>query len=365
MSSSRHRDAEWTGAPDPLLGPLGRASAAGSSASVTTVLVALAANVLVAVAKTIAATITGSASILAEAAHSWADTGNEVFLLVANRRSRRPPDVGEPATLEKKESLMSTPGPTVDTEALARLRAGPALGARPGAERAGLLRRPRRAEPLLDHRRHLPVRVPDDLGRRRAARRAADDRQQHPARGRRDRRRERRQQQGRVPHLLAPPRRPRRRVVAVRQERHPHRARGDAPAAAARRRPGQAAERGDVQRPPHARDRRRADRPGLARRQPLARQHRHPPARPRHADADRHRQPGLGADLPSQPDRGHPRLHRGAGERARLLVEALHRRPPRPARHARRRDAAPAVHGRHRRELEEGDRQRRPDAATS
>ena len=36
--------------------------------------------------------MTGSASILAEAAHSWADTGNEVFLLVADRRARRPPD---------------------------------------------------------------------------------------------------------------------------------------------------------------------------------------------------------------------------------------------------------------------------------
>ena len=55
----------------------------------------------------------------------------------------------------------------------AGLRAGPALGARPRAQRAGLLRRPRRAEPVLDHRRHLPVGVPDDLGRRRAARRAA------------------------------------------------------------------------------------------------------------------------------------------------------------------------------------------------
>jgi cation diffusion facilitator family transporter len=52
--------------------------------------------VLVAVAKTVAATVTGSASILAEAAHSWADTGNEVFLLVANRRSRRPPDDAHP-----------------------------------------------------------------------------------------------------------------------------------------------------------------------------------------------------------------------------------------------------------------------------
>ncbi len=57
---------------------------------------AFAANLLVAIAKTVAATVTGSASVLAEAAHSWADTGNEVFLLVANRRSRRPPDRAHP-----------------------------------------------------------------------------------------------------------------------------------------------------------------------------------------------------------------------------------------------------------------------------
>src|SRR5471030_2831442 len=68
----------------------------GGSESVTTVLVALAANVLVAMAKSVAAVLTGSASILAEAAHSWADTGNEVFLLIANRRSRRPPDRAHP-----------------------------------------------------------------------------------------------------------------------------------------------------------------------------------------------------------------------------------------------------------------------------
>ena len=121
-----------------------------------------------------------------------------------------------------------------------------------------------------------------------------DHRPQHPACRRRDRRRQRRQQQGHPPHLLAPPRRPRRRVLAVRQERHPHRARGDPAPPAARRRPGQATERRDVPGPPHPGDRRRADRPGLARRQPLARQHHHPPARPRHADADRHRQSRAG-----------------------------------------------------------------------
>jgi cation diffusion facilitator family transporter len=68
----------------------------GGSESLTTVLVALGANVLVAVAKTVAGLVTGSASIVAEAAHSWADSGNEVFLLIANRRSRRPPDLAHP-----------------------------------------------------------------------------------------------------------------------------------------------------------------------------------------------------------------------------------------------------------------------------
>jgi cation diffusion facilitator family transporter len=68
----------------------------GGSGSLTTVLVALGVNVLVAVAKSAAAVVTGSASLLAEAAHSWADAGNEVFLLVADRRSRRPPDLAHP-----------------------------------------------------------------------------------------------------------------------------------------------------------------------------------------------------------------------------------------------------------------------------
>jgi cation diffusion facilitator family transporter len=61
-----------------------------------TVLVALAANTLVALAKTAAAVLTGSASMVAESAHSWADTGNQVLLLVADRRSRRRPDVAHP-----------------------------------------------------------------------------------------------------------------------------------------------------------------------------------------------------------------------------------------------------------------------------
>ena len=64
--------------------------------SVVTVVVALAANLLIAVAKTVAAVLTGAASMLAEAAHSWADTGNEVFLLIAHHKAGRPADAGHP-----------------------------------------------------------------------------------------------------------------------------------------------------------------------------------------------------------------------------------------------------------------------------
>jgi len=81
---------------EPFLGGLSRAAGVGSSASLATVLIAFVANLLVAVAKTVAAVVTGSASLLAEAAHSWADTGNEVFLVVADRRSRRPRDRRHP-----------------------------------------------------------------------------------------------------------------------------------------------------------------------------------------------------------------------------------------------------------------------------
>ena len=66
------------------------------SESGLTVVIAFTANFLVAVAKTVAAMLTGSASLLAEAAHSWADTGNEIFLVVANRRSKLPANDDHP-----------------------------------------------------------------------------------------------------------------------------------------------------------------------------------------------------------------------------------------------------------------------------
>jgi cation diffusion facilitator family transporter len=65
-------------------------------AKLRTVIIAFVANLLVAAAKTVAAAVTGSASMLAEAAHSWADAGNEVFLLIAERSSVRKPDAGHP-----------------------------------------------------------------------------------------------------------------------------------------------------------------------------------------------------------------------------------------------------------------------------
>jgi cation diffusion facilitator family transporter len=64
--------------------------------SLASVLVALAANTAVAVAKGTAAVLTGSPALLAETLHTVADAGNEVFLYVAIRLSRRPADASHP-----------------------------------------------------------------------------------------------------------------------------------------------------------------------------------------------------------------------------------------------------------------------------
>ena len=64
--------------------------------SMRTVLVALGAGVGVALAKAGAAAITGSSALAAEAAHSLADTANDLFLFVAQRRSSRRPDDQHP-----------------------------------------------------------------------------------------------------------------------------------------------------------------------------------------------------------------------------------------------------------------------------
>jgi cation diffusion facilitator family transporter len=58
--------------------------------------IALIANLFVAAAKLAAGLITGSAALLAEAAHSGADSTNEVMLGISFGRARRPPDSTHP-----------------------------------------------------------------------------------------------------------------------------------------------------------------------------------------------------------------------------------------------------------------------------
>lgn len=67
-----------------------------SKESGTTVKVALAANLAIALAKTFAGVMAGSAAMLAEAAHSFADTTNQAFLMVSLGLGSRPPDTHHP-----------------------------------------------------------------------------------------------------------------------------------------------------------------------------------------------------------------------------------------------------------------------------
>jgi cation diffusion facilitator family transporter len=71
-------------------------SGAGSSSTRRTVLVAGAANVVVTVAKLAAGLMTGSSAMLAETAHSAADTLNQAFLLTSLHRGDRPADERHP-----------------------------------------------------------------------------------------------------------------------------------------------------------------------------------------------------------------------------------------------------------------------------
>ena len=60
------------------------------------ILYAFLANFGIAIAKTWAASITGSGSMLAEAIHSYADTGNQVLLYLGLKQSQRPADDEHP-----------------------------------------------------------------------------------------------------------------------------------------------------------------------------------------------------------------------------------------------------------------------------
>ena len=69
---------------------------AGKADSVRTILYALGANLAIAVAKSAAAAFTGSSAMLAEAIHSYADSGNQLLLLLGMRQAKRPPSADYP-----------------------------------------------------------------------------------------------------------------------------------------------------------------------------------------------------------------------------------------------------------------------------
>ncbi|MBA2323758.1 MAG: cation diffusion facilitator family transporter [Pseudonocardiales bacterium] len=83
------------------------AEQSGGGESLLTVLLALGANVAVAIAKVVAGLLTGSAALLSEAAHSFADCGTELLLLTALRRSTKPADASHPFGYGKERYFWS------------------------------------------------------------------------------------------------------------------------------------------------------------------------------------------------------------------------------------------------------------------
>ena len=81
-----------------------------ASESRGTVLLAFSANLAIAIAKTVAGVITLSSAMLAEAAHSWADTLNQIFLLTSLRKpSARPTRSTRSATARNASSGPCSP----------------------------------------------------------------------------------------------------------------------------------------------------------------------------------------------------------------------------------------------------------------
>jgi cation diffusion facilitator family transporter len=64
--------------------------------STLVILVALAGNLAIAIAKFVASWISGSTAMYTEAIHSLVDTGDQILLLVGQKRGERPPDARHP-----------------------------------------------------------------------------------------------------------------------------------------------------------------------------------------------------------------------------------------------------------------------------
>jgi cation diffusion facilitator family transporter len=70
---------------------------AADGESIRTIVIALLANIVIAIAKLLGGLASGSTGMLAEAAHSAADSVNEIFLAIGLHRGRQPPDAEHPA----------------------------------------------------------------------------------------------------------------------------------------------------------------------------------------------------------------------------------------------------------------------------
>ncbi len=75
----------------------------GHSGSVKAVVFALGSNILITIIKFIVSAVTRSAGMLAESIHSFADCGNQVFLLIGNKRSAKPANEQHPFGYGKEE----------------------------------------------------------------------------------------------------------------------------------------------------------------------------------------------------------------------------------------------------------------------
>ncbi len=74
-----------------------------SNGSIKAVFFALGSNILITIIKFVVSTITHSAGMMAEAIHSVADCGNQIFLLIGNKRSAKKPSELHPFGYGKEE----------------------------------------------------------------------------------------------------------------------------------------------------------------------------------------------------------------------------------------------------------------------
>ncbi|QMU61575.1 MAG: cation diffusion facilitator family transporter [Gammaproteobacteria bacterium] len=82
-------------------------SASGHSSSLKAIFFAFGANLAIALMKTAAAIYTNSGSMLAEAIHSYADTGNQVLLYLGLKQSQKQPDEKHPLGYGKNSYFWS------------------------------------------------------------------------------------------------------------------------------------------------------------------------------------------------------------------------------------------------------------------